>query len=185
MYELFYASMFWNRNFRFAWKVSYVKWCFAGAHTGERASCCSKRVKEHAMKGYTYDATDSGRWSTGLVCSASLFFTNNTHVLVHLTQHCWAPLVVTLPLRETCQRTARGIPAAACRFCSLTPGQLASLAASSGLNCSCRFVFGACRGTELLTKTDWAHPQRTIAKQVHVPNILITFLFQYLCWVVG
>jgi hypothetical protein len=41
------------------------------------------------MKECKYDPTDSGRraLSFGLVCSASLlFFGNNTHVLVHLTQ---------------------------------------------------------------------------------------------------
>jgi hypothetical protein len=33
-------------------------------------------------------------------------------------------------------------------------------------------------------KEDRAHPQRTVAEQVHFPHILTTFLFHYLCWVV-
>ena len=55
------------------------------------------------MKEYKYDPTDSGRQqalSTCCLCSSSLFFTNNTWVLVHLTQHCWPPLVV-IPERNS------------------------------------------------------------------------------------
>ena len=39
--------------------------------------------------------------------------------------------------------------------------------------------------TELLPKKIRAHPQRTIAEQVDLPHILITFLFHYHFWVVG
>lgn len=53
-----------------------------------------------------------------------------------------------------------------------------------GLTCSCWFVFGVCYGTELLTRLS-SPPQRTTAKQVHPPHILITLLFHYLWWVVG
>ena len=46
-----------------------------------------QHVKRHLMKKYKYDPTESGRdaLSLGLVCSTSLFFTNNNHVLVCLT----------------------------------------------------------------------------------------------------
>ena len=42
--------------------------------------CYSKHVKGLVMKEFKYDPTDTGRQalSTGLVCSASLFFDNNT-----------------------------------------------------------------------------------------------------------
>jgi hypothetical protein len=56
------------------------------------------------------------------------------------------------PVKETCQRTARGIPVAACHFYNLTSGQLVNLAGSSGLHYSFWFLFGVCYGTELLTK---------------------------------
>ena len=41
--------------------------------------------------------------------------------------------------------------------------------------------------TELLTswQSKWDLLQRTIAKQVHFSYILITFLFHYVCWVLG
>ena len=45
----------------------------------------SKHMKGCVMKEYKCDPTDRGRESIGLVCSTSLFFTNNTHVLVCLT----------------------------------------------------------------------------------------------------
>jgi hypothetical protein len=81
--------------------------------------------------------------SIGLVCSTSLLFTNNLHVLVDLTQHCWVPLV-TPSLRETRPRIAHEVPVSACRFCSLVSGQLESLAVSLGLKYSCCFVPGIC-----------------------------------------
>jgi hypothetical protein len=37
------------------------------------------------MEEYNYDPTDSGSGNIGFICSASLFFTKNTHVLVCLT----------------------------------------------------------------------------------------------------
>ena len=43
----------------------------------------------------------------GLVCSTLLFFADDTHVLVPLTQRCWAQPVLTPPLREPHLRTAR------------------------------------------------------------------------------
>jgi hypothetical protein len=44
-------------------------------------------MKEPIIKEYKYDPTDSGKGalSIDLVCSTSLFFANNTYVLVHLT----------------------------------------------------------------------------------------------------
>jgi hypothetical protein len=64
-----------------------VKKCFPEADTGGRIFGYSKHVKGHLMKEYKYDPTDSGRQasSIGLVFSASLFFSNDMHVLVHLT----------------------------------------------------------------------------------------------------
>jgi hypothetical protein len=56
-------------------------------HTGERMLGYSKHMKGSMMKEYKYDPTYSGRWALnfGLVCFTSLFFVNNTHVLVHVT----------------------------------------------------------------------------------------------------
>ena len=42
-------------------KQTQVKRCFAEADTGERTFCYSRFVKEHMMKEYKYDLTDSGR----------------------------------------------------------------------------------------------------------------------------
>ena len=53
---------------------------FAEADTGERMFCYSRHVKGHVMKEYKSDPTDTGRRSTGLLCSTSLLFTNGTHV---------------------------------------------------------------------------------------------------------
>lgn len=60
---------------------------FPEAGTGERMFGYIKHLKEHLMKDYKYDPTDSGRraLSLGLVCLASLFFSNNMHILVHFT----------------------------------------------------------------------------------------------------
>jgi hypothetical protein len=66
-------------------------------HTGERVFRYSRHVKGPMTKKYKYDPTDSwGRaLSLGLVCSTLLFFDNETHVFVHLTQ-----------LSSTCGNTA-------------------------------------------------------------------------------
>jgi hypothetical protein len=111
--------------------------------------------------------------------------------------------VITPPLREeTGPRSAPEVPAAACSFCGLTSGRLASLAVSSGLNYSC--LLSACWkdwtaavasclvSTCLESYTAESYlmfamgpnccprrsnsPQRTIAKQVYFPHILITFI---------
>jgi hypothetical protein len=114
-----YTLMIWannegpmSRNFQFPWKIGYVKWWFAGAHwmKGCHAKAdTSKNVflKQTQMTGcfviaYTWKEEE---WRNinmtpqreekehcfGLLC---LTITNGTHVLVLLTLHCWAPLVV-------------------------------------------------------------------------------------------
>jgi hypothetical protein len=62
-----------------------MKDCFPEADTCERMFLYSRHVKGHVMMEYSYDLTDSGSLSIGLVYSASLFLTDNMHVLVHLT----------------------------------------------------------------------------------------------------
>ena len=160
-----------------------VKDCFLEVGTGERMCGYSSHMKGHLMREYKYDPTDSGRGalSLHLVCSASLFFTKDMHLLVLLSYCCWAQLVVMLSLRETHPRTAHKVPAAACLppqpHCRLVgePGgffrielQLPGVCVLKGLDCSCWFVpgiclprgllcscwvvFGVCYGTELLSK---------------------------------
>ena len=88
---------------------------------------------------------------------------------------------------------------ASCFFCSFALGQLATLqflqnwttAAGSCVISACWEDWTAAAGLSLVfakgltfDKEDWAHPQRTIAKQVHIPHPLIHFLFHYLWWVV-
>lgn len=93
-----------------------------------------------------------------------------------------------LPLRETCQIIACVVPRVVCHFCGLASGWLLSLVVSSGLNYSCCFIPGVCLPREdcsVAAEEERAHPQRTIAEQGHFPHILITFLFSYLCWMVG
>jgi hypothetical protein len=46
-------------------------------------------------------------------------------------------------------------------------------------------VFGVCYGAELLPKKIELTPKEIITEQVHFPHILITFLFHYLCWLMG
>ena len=113
------------------WNASHVKWCFAGAHrwkcknmkdcfpvadTGERRFGYSKYTKRPVIKHYKYDPTDSGRWalSIGLVCSVSLFFAKDSHVLAHLTPCCWAQHMVSLPLRDSPKNCSWG-------SCSILP----------------------------------------------------------------
>lgn len=61
---------------------------FPEADTAEMMLCWSRHVKGQVMEDYKYDPTDSGNWSTGLLCPASLSFSNDKLVLVHLTQLC-------------------------------------------------------------------------------------------------
>jgi hypothetical protein len=58
--------------------------CFSEADTGEKMFGYSRHMKGLLMKEYKYDATNSERrtLSLSLVCSTSLFFVNDTHVLV-------------------------------------------------------------------------------------------------------
>ena len=66
----------------FCWGTQ-VKGCLAKADTGETVFEYSRHVKGHLMKEYKYDPRDCGRQalSIGLVCSASLFFANNSNGL--------------------------------------------------------------------------------------------------------
>jgi hypothetical protein len=66
----------------------HVKKCFPEADTGERIFCYSRHVKRCVMKECKYDPTGSKSWSIGSFCSASLFFTKDKHVLVHLPLYC-------------------------------------------------------------------------------------------------
>lgn len=91
-----------------------------------------------------------------MICSASLFFPKDRHVLVCLTKCCWAQRVLTWILREICPRTAREGPATACCPHGLTSGwlvagsvfrielQLSGLHLLKGLDWGCWFVPGAC-----------------------------------------
>ena len=178
-----------------------MKDCFPETDTGERTFGHSWHMKEPGMKEYKYDLTDRGGWapSLGLVCSASLFFANDIHILVCLTQHCWAQLVIAVPLKHIhlkyCSQGSRGsLPL-------LQPHLrwLACLVVSSGLNYLCLVsacwkvwtvttsscLVSACLEQWSAVKEDQACLKRTIVEQVHFPCILITFLFHSLCWVVG
>jgi hypothetical protein len=64
-----------------------VKERFPEADTGEGMFWYSRHMKGLLMKEYTNDPTDSGTTalSIGLVCSSSIFFTNDMHVLARLT----------------------------------------------------------------------------------------------------
>ena len=115
-----------------------------------------------------------------------------------MTSMYWSTLhsiVVMLPLRETRPRTAHEVPVAACCFTASPQASwwalwfLQNWTTADG---SC--VVSACwdnwteAGDSYLViatgltadKEYWAHSQRTIAKQVHFPHIIITFLFHYL-----
>ena len=120
-------------------KSKHVKECFPEVETGERMFWYIKHVKGPMMKEYIYDPTGSGQQalSFGLVCSTSLFFNKDTHVLVRLTWWCWVQLVVMSPLREARPRTAPEVPATDCSSCGLALGWLVILVVSSGLNYSC------------------------------------------------
>jgi hypothetical protein len=163
-------------------------------HTGERMFCWSRHMKGPVMKEYNCDPTQSGMSSEHVVCFVLPCYSPLTAGMYLFALHsCWDPLVVMPLLRETLQRTALEVSAAP---------WLVSLVVSSGLIHSCWFRHGVCllrldwTGLQLLIRIwclprnwtadkDWACPKRAIVKQVHFPNILITFLFHYLFWVVG
>jgi hypothetical protein len=115
-----------NTGNRAASHVPWQKELRRMGHTGERVFGYSKRERPRGER-VKYDPTDRGRraLSLGLVFSVSLFFTNNMHVLVRLTQ---LNLLIKPPLRETHPRTTLKVPVAACHFCSLTSVWLVSLA---------------------------------------------------------
>jgi hypothetical protein len=117
-----------------------MKDCFPEADTGEKCLDIANTWKDTGWRSLNkYDHTYGGRQalSIGLVCSPLLFFAKNTHACVWLTKHCWAQLVITPPLRETCPRIACEGLMAACCFCGIASGWLVSLAVSSGMNYSC------------------------------------------------
>jgi len=115
------------------------------------------------------------------------------------TSYCIVELCLWWHLRE---KLAKGLLQRFLQLlaASMDLGWLESLEVSSVLNCSFWFVCGVCRVGWTATSVhsylvfasglDWEQqrfelPQRTISKQVHLPRILITFLFHHLCWVVG
>ena len=60
-----------------------MKDCLPEADTGKRIFGYSSFMKEHFMKEYKFDPTDSARCALSfvLVCSASLFFAKDTPVI--------------------------------------------------------------------------------------------------------
>ena len=101
--------------------------------------------------------------------------------------------VITLPVRETHPRSAQEVPGS---FIRIEP-QLPSVCLLNGLDCSCLVStclegWSAAAKLYLVFATGLNYcqrrstrPQRTIAEQDRFPHILTTFLFYYLCWVVG
>jgi len=89
------------------------------------------------QKGYACDPTDSGSWSIGLLCSASLFFTRHTCIgspYISVLSSAYGDAVERNSPKEPLVKFLWLLAA------STTSGQLASLVFSSGLNCSCWFV---------------------------------------------
>ena len=91
------------------------------------------------QKEYEYDPTDRLDLRIDLLYFASLFFANDTHVLVHLTLHCWALFVVML-WRETHQRTSCEVTVDSCHF-----GYSLQLVGKPGhifwIECPCWFMY--------------------------------------------
>lgn len=131
-----------------------------------------------------------GKLSTGLVWFASLFFTNDMPVLVHLTLHSWALLVALA------KELLMGF---LCYFhSSLLLVHVWCL--PSGLDCRCWFMCGVCRedwtaGALFGIATglncwchdneDWTRPPKATLKQISFPHILTTFLYCHLWWMVN
>jgi hypothetical protein len=101
----------------FSWGT-LVKGCFSEADTGERMFCYNKHVKGHTMFRRNIDMTPQTVGATALVFFAlphcSLLTTCTYWFILHGC--CGAQLVVTLPLKETLQRTSREVPAASCLY---------------------------------------------------------------------
>lgn len=156
----------WSGNFGFLWKVSYDKWYFAGSHRWK--DVLLKQTKErmsfwsgHRWKDVLLYQTGERTWDEGsinmtpqtvgdkhwaLVCSASLFFANDIHVLVHLTYLCWVQLVVTptllLPSIASRQLVSLAISSELNYSCWFLPG----VYLPRGLDCSCWFIYDVCYG---------------------------------------
>ena len=94
--------------------------------------------------------------------------------------------MVSLPLREILQKTAREVPVAACYFHGLgLVGELCGFFRTGPtlpvwfvcgiccqrLDCSCWFELVFAMGLNC-EKEDCVHPQRPIAEQAHFPHIL-------------
>lgn len=164
----------------------------------------SKHMKAALIKEYKYDPTDSWRkvLSLGLLCSTSLFFTNNTHILVSLTWPCWTKLVIT-PLfeklaQELLWRLLRQLAASSEALQFLQYWTLAaSVCLPKGLDCSCQFFLVylprdlSAVAKSYLVFSKWtavkegSYPQMTIAEEFYFTHILIKFLLYYLCSMVG
>jgi hypothetical protein len=81
-----------------------------------------------------YDPTNSGILSTGLLCSTSIVFANDTHILVHLT--LCLPSSTSGDAREKKLTKELFVRFLWLLATSSALGWWESLVASSGLNCS-------------------------------------------------
>ena len=120
-----------------------VRECFPEADTGERMFGYSKHVKGPVMKEYKHDPADRGRGalatSSSLACSPySLLTTLMYWFVLH------SVVEPNIERNSPKENLTREVPVAACRFCSLPLGWVASLVYSSGLNYSCWFLPGVC-----------------------------------------
>jgi hypothetical protein len=166
-------------------------------------SCCSRHVKGHVIKEYKYDLTDSEREHRfGLLHLAVLHYrhayTGSPYIVIAgshrissgLNCSCWFMHCVCLPRRLDCSWWFMHCVCLPRRLncswwfmhCVCLPRRLNCswwfmhcVCLPRRLNCSCWFICGVCYWTETLTKKIELLPQRTIAKQVRFPQILITF----------
>ena len=150
-----------------------MKECFPETATGERMFCNRRQVKEHVMKEYKYDPTDSG----------SSLFINHMTCMYWFTLHCVAELHLWWHLREELAKGFCGSlwlpqPQASWRALSFlldwTSFAGSCMVTAKWLDYSCWFACGVCYWYP--DNKDWTCPQRTMSKQSHFPCILITFL---------
>lgn len=83
-------------------------------------TCEGVFLRRTQAKGCFANQTRERPRDRGLLCSASLFFTEDRCALVPLTLSCWSPLGM-MSREGTCQRTSGGDLAASCT--SLDSGQ--------------------------------------------------------------
>jgi hypothetical protein len=165
-------------------------------YTGERMFCCSRHMKGHVMFRKNINMTPLTVGARALVCFTLPCYTLLTTQMYGFTLYCTDELCLWWCHRENLVRELL------LRFlrpfvASTALSQLVSLAVSSGLNCSCWFMYGDCQvdwtaaaDLYLVFATglncwypdneNWTHPPRTISKQIHFPCVVITFLFYYL-----